>query len=107
MGAIARSFADVEKRFVKVDARFDEVRAQFNNVYARFDTIAVLFDLANKRLDVQDRLLGEMLKEVKGFRAEAREDRITIGTLAYNDLQHMQAVETLGNRIKKVEYKFA
>ena len=63
MASIARSFAQVDERFVRLETSVD----------VRFDRI--------------DAVLETLLKEMQAIRHDAREDRQSIASLAYNQLK--------------------
>lgn len=105
MGAIARSFAQVEERFVEVDNRFAKIDQRFNEIDQRFNEIDQKFIEIDKRftgieerLDKQDTILELVLKEIRALRSESRDDRLTVAALAHNDIK-------LETRVTKLEQK--
>lgn len=119
MGAIARSFAQVEERFAEVDNRFARIDQRFNEIDQRFNEIDQRFNEIDQRfneidqkfieidkrftgieerLDKQDTILELVLKEIRALRSESRDDRLTVAALAHNDIK-------LETRVTKLEQK--
>ena len=100
MGAIARSFQGVDGRFNEVDKRFDIIDSKFKEVDDRFKQVDARFDLMDKRFDRHDEMFEKVITALDIMRKESREDRQTMGTLAYNDLRAADRLDKLELRTR-------
>ncbi len=97
---IDSKFKEVDDRFKQVDRRFDAVDARFSEVDKRFDLMDKRFDLMDKRFDRHDEMFEKVITALDIMRKESREDRQTMGTLAYNDLRAADRLDKLELRTR-------
>jgi len=63
MGAIARSFAQVQERFVEVDNRFAKIDQRFNEIDIRFAKIDLRFNEIDQKFILIDQRFNEIDKK--------------------------------------------
>lgn len=87
-----------EKSMRSIARSFDSVNKNFEKVFEKLDQHSKILDQHSKAFEI-------VLKEMVGFREEAKEHRLAMSSMNHTDIAQQRKIEGLELRIEKLEYK--